>query len=102
MSGENDNTAGSPDRAPEPSPNTPVMDDIENWFSFHPLTEADRLLYEHIRDEAKAFAYLIAGRCPASRERTVALRKLREVMMYANASVACNPPALQLPEKWPR
>jgi hypothetical protein len=41
-----------------------------------------------IRDTAKHLAELLLRRCPASRERSLALTKLEESVMWANASIA--------------
>lgn len=63
--------------------------EIENWFSYHRPSPEDQAKYETIRASAKAFAKTIAECCPASADRTAAMRKLRETVMTANASIAC-------------
>lgn len=69
----------------------PVHADIENWFSYHPPKGDQAQRYEEIRAAAKHFAMRIADLCPASADRTVALRCVRDAVMNANASIACNP-----------
>lgn len=63
---------------------------IENKFSYHPPKEGQPAKYEAIRDKAKELAYLIDSECPSSRERSLAMTKLEEVVMWANASIARN------------
>lgn len=64
-------------------------DDIENWFTHHPPTAGQVHNYETIRDAAKAFARVIVAHTPGCPDQTVAVRKLREVVMIANAAIAC-------------
>ena len=61
--------------------------DIEKRFTYHSLKgKAQR--FQTLRDNAKALAYEIKKQCPDSRERSLALTKLEEVVMWANASIA--------------
>lgn len=63
--------------------------DIEEIFSFHPPKNADvKALHEDVRREVKEVAYFFQAELPASPEKTLAIRKLQEAMMYANAAVA--------------
>ena len=63
---------------------------LDNDFSYHP-TKGDQVeRYQIIRDEAKRLAYLIAGHTPKSREQSVALTLLEQVVMMANAAIARN------------
>lgn len=68
----------------------PILKDIENRFSYHPPKEGQPARYVRIRDVAKDFAFLLVELCPNSRERSTALTKLDEVVMFANASIARN------------
>lgn len=61
---------------------------IEAIFTFHPPTEAQRLSYEQLRAGAKNVAYAIHHLCPEGPSRTTAMNKLREAVMWANASIA--------------
>lgn len=64
--------------------------EIENWFTFHPpKDDAQRESYELIRANGKAFARLILDLVPAGPEQDEAINRLREVVMWANAGVAC-------------
>lgn len=67
-----------------------VSADLVNRFTYHPPKDGQALTYEQIREAAKKFAFLIAGLCPESRERSLALTKLEESVMWANAGIARN------------
>lgn len=61
--------------------------DIEKRFTYHsPKGKEHR--FQVLRDNAKALAHEIKKQCPDSRERSLALTKLEEVVMWANASIA--------------
>ena len=61
--------------------------DIEKRFTYHsPKGREHR--FQTLRDNAKSLAYEIKKQCPESRERSLALTKLEEVIMWANASIA--------------
>ena len=64
--------------------------DLEALFSYHaPIgTQSER--YERIRPLGKALAETIMELCPPSAERTTAIRKVQEGVMWANASIAVN------------
>ena len=63
---------------------------IEKSFTYHApqSDQADR--YVLIRETAKAFAQQLTTLCPETRELSLALRHLEEVVMWANASIARN------------
>ena len=67
-----------------------VAAQIEKCFTYHAPKgdQADR--YVKIRDEAKALAVTIAQATPPSREQSLALTKLEECVMFANAAIARN------------
>ncbi len=46
--------------------------------------------YEQLREYGKAFAYVIERLTPQSREQSLALTKLQEVVMFANSAIAIN------------
>ncbi len=46
--------------------------------------------YETLRDRAKDLAILFENYCPQSRELSLAMTKLEEAVMWANASIARN------------
>lgn len=66
------------------------IDDIEKRFTYHPPRGDQAERYEEIRLLAKGLAYHIVERCPDSRERSLALTKLEEAVMWANAAIARN------------
>lgn len=63
---------------------------VENNFTYHPVKPGQEEKYKDIRGRAKVFAESIYFLCPTSRERSLALTKLEEVVMWANASIARN------------
>lgn len=63
---------------------------IENNFMYHSPKEGQTEKYEVLREKAKELAYLIEEACPNSREKSLAITKLEECSMWANASVARN------------
>ena len=67
-----------------------VSSDLENWFMYHESENAtETAKYETIRSAAKVFAEVILANTPASADQTVAVRTVREAVMWANASIAC-------------
>lgn len=64
--------------------------EIENAFTYHPPFGDQTQRYGALRGIAKNLAGAIEEFCPASRERSLAMTKLREAVMWANASIACN------------
>jgi hypothetical protein len=63
---------------------------IENNFKYHSPKEGQPEKYVALREKAKELAYLIDELCPRSREKSLAVTKLEEVTMWANASIARN------------
>jgi hypothetical protein len=64
--------------------------DLDNRFTYHAPKGDQALRYEMIRDSARNFAEHIDGRCPDSREKSLAITHLEEAVMWANASIARN------------
>ena len=64
--------------------------DIEKNFTYHAPKEGQPEKYRALRDTAKEFALLIDSACPDSREKSLAITKLEECIMWANASIARN------------
>lgn len=64
------------------------MDELRQQFTHHPPHADQVRRYERIRDAAHGFAKEIVECCPPSADRTVAIRKIREAVMVANASIA--------------
>jgi hypothetical protein len=63
---------------------------IENNFKYHPPKEGQKEKYEAIREKAKELACMLVAMCPESRERSVAMTKVEECVMWANAAIARN------------
>jgi hypothetical protein len=69
----------------------PDDDEIDNWFTYHPPSNPREIVaYEEIRAGGRLLARQIVELAPPSRERSTALAKVREAVMWANAAVACN------------
>jgi hypothetical protein len=64
--------------------------DIANRFTYHKPEGSQPERYVAIRDKAKELAELIAQTSHESREQSLALTKLQEAVMWANAGIACN------------
>ena len=62
---------------------------IDNWFKYHAPDDLQIVKYGVIRETAKSLAMVIIDNTPESADQTAALRKLRECVMTANASIAC-------------
>lgn len=63
---------------------------IENAFTHHAPKEGQPAMYQAIREKAKELAYLIDELVPNSREKSLAMTKLEECSMWANAGIARN------------
>lgn len=67
-----------------------MNDKIENYFTYHAPKDGQPEKYQAIRDKAKELAYLIQELVPPSREQSLAMTKLEECSMWANAGIARN------------
>lgn len=65
-------------------------DEIIKNFSYHAPKEGQPEMYEAIRNKALLLAAYINEYCPDSREKSLAMTKLEEAVMWANASIARN------------
>lgn len=66
--------------------------EIERRFTYQaPRNDAEVESYQVIRETAKAFAIVLAKRVPAGRSQDLALTKLEECVMHANAGIARGP-----------
>ena len=63
---------------------------IENAFTYHAPKDGQPEKYQAIRKKAKELAYLIQELVPPSREQSLAMTKLEECSMWANAGIARN------------
>lgn len=65
--------------------------DLLNRFTFHPVSSPDQgLLYDSIRAHARDLALFLDETVPDSRELSLAMTHLEEVVFWANAAVARN------------
>ena len=63
--------------------------DIDNRFTYHAPKGDQVTRYAMLRDGGKTLAELICKTVPPGRERALALTKLQEAVMWANAGIAC-------------
>jgi hypothetical protein len=67
-----------------------VTEQIQKAFTYHPPKEGQPERYEHIREYAKSLARCVQDCTPESREQSLALTKIEEAVMWANAAIARN------------
>ena len=61
---------------------------LEKRFTYHPPNENQITAYEIVRGEANRLAKHLVHFCPDCRELSLALTKLEEMVMWANAAIA--------------
>lgn len=64
------------------------FDELAIRFTYHPPSGDQPRRYEDLRRNGYTLAGLIVASCPESRERALALTKLEEAIMWANAAIA--------------
>jgi len=64
------------------------QDDLFNRFTYHPPVGDQSEKYQSIRKMGLVLASLIAKCCPDGRERSLAIMKVEEAIMWANSSIA--------------
>jgi hypothetical protein len=62
---------------------------LDNWFTYHSPSPDQQLKYQLIREAARNLAMVIVAHTPSSADQTAAIRLIREGVMTANASIAC-------------
>lgn len=62
--------------------------DLKNRFTYHAPSDDQRAKYEALREVGLLMASMIESFCPTSRERSLAVTKVEEGVMWANASIA--------------
>jgi hypothetical protein len=63
--------------------------EILNRFGYHPPPDEGTVkAYNELRSIARDFCHDIDERCPECREKSLAITKLEEVIMWANAAIA--------------
>lgn len=65
-----------------------MNDSLDHRFTYHPPTDGQPAMYQSIRGEALQLAKLIDVLAPESREKSLAITKLEEAVMWANAAIA--------------
>ena len=66
------------------------MSNLKNKFTYHAPKPGQPERYEEIRQNCKLTAQLIDQLCPDSREKSLAMTKIEEAVMWANAAIARN------------
>jgi hypothetical protein len=69
--------------------------DLRNRFDFHPADHVTGLLHTEVRDRCYALAVSLVDLMPDCREAALAVAKLEESMMWANAAIARRQPKRQ-------
>lgn len=70
----------------------PTPEDVERAFTYHPPVGDQPARYEQLRGRGRDLAALIMVNCPPGPERSTAIAKVREAVMWANAAIACADP----------
>jgi hypothetical protein len=65
-------------------------DNLNNWFTYHSPSPEQLPKYLEIREAGLTLAKAIVKNTPSSADQTAAVRKVREAVMTANQSIACN------------
>jgi hypothetical protein len=73
-----------------PEQNQKQADDINNRFTYHAPKDDQPARYVTIREKGKELAIVITSLSQPSREQSLALTKLEEAIMWANAGIARN------------
>lgn len=75
---------------PHSTPSPDEYRDLSIRFTYHAPKPGQVERYEDLRLQAQVLAVKILDECPPSRERSLALTKLEEAVMWANAAIARN------------
>lgn len=67
-----------------------TANDLENRFTYHKPKEGQTEKYQELRDAARDLAFQIVQSQPEGREQSLAITKLEEAIMWANAGIARN------------
>lgn len=67
-----------------------IRERVERDFTYHPPKPEQQSKYAAIRDKAKELALLIVDLTPESREQSLAITSLEDVVAKANAAIARN------------
>ena len=67
-----------------------MVSQIEKAFAYHELDDDGREVCASVRSKARSLAHYINKTVPDSREKSLAMTKLEECVMWANAGIARN------------
>lgn len=70
-------------------PNIIADVDLEHWFKCHPSREGQIARNELLCSQGLTLARLIYELTPPGRDQSEAIHRLREVILIANAAIAC-------------
>jgi hypothetical protein len=76
------------------TPTPEELQQVDHSFAYHAPTGTKGERHAAVRGTMLESARQVLELCPPSRERAIALTKLREAMMWANAAIACGPAEL--------
>jgi hypothetical protein len=65
-----------------------TQESINDVFTYHSPKDDQPSRYQTIREQGRVLAQLILDSCPAHSDRDKAIEKVREAVMWANASIA--------------
>jgi len=66
--------------------------ELKNRFTYHAPKPGQPEIYQSIREGARELAIHIDGLAPDSREKNLAIARLEEAVMWANAAIARHHP----------
>ena len=66
---------------------TPNQDQIDRAFRYHKPSQSDADSIALLRADCKGLAEAVDRLCPDGREKSIALTKIEEVSMWANAAI---------------
>jgi hypothetical protein len=64
--------------------------DVINRFTYHPATRDQAEKHDMIRSIGRGFALHLLENAPGCREQSLAITKIEEAVMWANAAIARN------------
>lgn len=67
-----------------------TIEELADRFTYYAPKEGQVERYEEIRAKGMLFALEVLGSCPESREKSLAMTKIEEAVMWANAAIARN------------
>lgn len=63
---------------------------IAKWFTYHPPNGDQVERYREIRTQGQVFAICLEEAVPDCPERKIAMQRIREAVMWADAGIKCN------------